>query len=222
MKDRLPFGMGRDLRDAKGNALNRARILSFREEEGQTQEDARSDEEIMLSVTSDVSELGHLFERHHKALFLFFFRVTGNRGASEDLVQDVFFRILKYRHTFRPGMPFARWMYRIAINARRDRARKHGADERLEPSIPDMPGPGPLPEELLSRRQELARLRRALSRLPEDKRELLVLSRFRNLKYAEIAEILGVREAAVKVRVFRALQELRNVFLENGPSGEEA
>jgi Sigma-70 region 2 len=54
----------------------------------------------------DVGTLAVLFERHHRALFQFFVRVTANREASEDLVQDVFFRILKYRETYQPGSQF--------------------------------------------------------------------------------------------------------------------
>lgn len=169
----------------------------------------------MLAVTSDVSELGLLFDRHHRALFNFFFRVTGNRSGSEDLVQEVFFRILKYRHTYREGIPFDRWMYRIAIHARRD----HGRKQRSEASLADVrhepEGPGPLPEEALSKQQELARLREAFGRLSEDQREVLLLSRFRNLKYQEVGEILGVKAGAVKVRVYRALQELKGLFFES-------
>ena len=95
----------------------------------------------MLAVTTDTSELRLPFDRHHRALFSFFFRVTGNRSASEDLVQDVFFRILKYRHTYRQEIPFTRWMYRIAINARHDHVRKHKNEELVDGLAHDIPVP---------------------------------------------------------------------------------
>ncbi|HXV59449.1 MAG TPA: RNA polymerase sigma factor [Vicinamibacteria bacterium] len=207
------------MKGEKGRELKRARLLRFRESEDEKPGNGRSDDDIMLSVTTDVSELRLLFERHHRALFGFFFRVSGNRTASEDLVQDVFFRILKYRHTYRAGIPFTRWMYRIAINARRDQMRKHQCQEVLDGLAHDPPGPGPIPDEELSKQQELVRLRESLLRLAEPKREVLVLSRYQNLKYDEIGAILGVSPGTVKVRVYRALQELRELFFES--SGEE-
>ena len=173
----------------------------------------------MLAVAGgDVSRLSALFDRHHRALFNFFVKMTGNRAASEDLVQDVFFRILKYRHTYRPGIPFDRWMYRIAVNARNDQARKHRGEKPWDDDAEAQVGTEPLPSEALLRAQELVLLKRALARLTDDKREVLVLSRFQNLKHEEIAEILGVNVGAVRVRVYRALQELKGVFF--GLSGE--
>ena len=75
----------------------------------------------MLAVrTGDAGQLGRLFERHHVTLFEFLYRTTGDRTGAEDLVQDVFVRILKYRHTYRDGSSFVTWMYRIARNARAD------------------------------------------------------------------------------------------------------
>ena len=68
----------------------------------------------------DVSQLGQLFERYHARLFEFLSRMTGNRVAAEDLVQDVFVRILKYRATYRDDGRFETWLFRIARNARAD------------------------------------------------------------------------------------------------------
>src|SRR5258708_35075895 len=80
----------------------------------------------MLAVRDgDVERIGVLFDRHHRMLFNFFLRLTANRGLSEDLVQEVFFRMLKYRHTFQAGTNFTAWMYQIARNAQIDQARKH-------------------------------------------------------------------------------------------------
>ena len=77
-----------------------------------------NDERVMQAVRSgDAERLGTLFERHHVALYEFLYRTTGDASTAEDLVQDVFVRILKYRHTYRDGYPFLTWMYRIARNA---------------------------------------------------------------------------------------------------------
>ena len=72
----------------------------------------------------DVDKLGELFEKHHKHLYNFFFRQTGKGQESEDLTQDVFFRMLKYRHTYREDGDFKVWMFKIAYNARNDYYKK--------------------------------------------------------------------------------------------------
>ena len=75
----------------------------------------------MSQVRNGVGEmLGVLFDRYQMPLFIFFYKMTGNRTTSEDLVQEVFFRILKYRQSYREGTPFKAWMYQIARNARVD------------------------------------------------------------------------------------------------------
>src|SRR5881394_1762313 len=94
---------------------------------------SETDENLMLAVRNgDVSKLGVLFDRHHRALFDFFVRMTGRRNVADDLVQDVFFRILKYRRTFRDESWFRAWMFHIARNARVDYYRSHRGDTALE------------------------------------------------------------------------------------------
>jgi RNA polymerase sigma factor (sigma-70 family) len=175
---------------------------------------AEHDDRLMTAVREgDVSPLGVLFERHHRPLFNFFLRLTGDRQASEDLVQDVFFRILKSRTTYRPGTQFRTWMYQIARNAHVDRFRGRAREvyEDAETLAPVSVEPGPAAA--LEQQQEAVLMRRALSLLPEDKREVLVLSRFQGLKYQEIAALLGCEEGAVKVRVFRAMRALRDAYV---------
>jgi RNA polymerase sigma-70 factor (ECF subfamily) len=173
------------------------------------------DENLMLAVRDgDVSKLAVLFDRHHRVLFDFFVRMTGNRALAEDLVQDVFFRMLKYRSTFRGESHFKAWMFHIARNARFDHFRKHESEEMLPEGGADaMPSATPLPGHELEHMQQTALLECALLRLPAEKREVLVLSRYQEMKYEQIAEIMGCEVGAVKVRVHRALKELREVFL---------
>ena len=185
--------------------------------------EAQADHLVMLAVRDgDVERISVLFDRHHRKLFNFFLRLTANRALSEDLVQEVFFRMLKYRQTFQPATNFTAWMYQIARNAHLDQARKH----RLE-IVPDEAAgwedtavADPDPHEQLAHAQDIGLLRRALAKLPLEKREVLVLSRFQNLKYGEMAEILNCEIGAVKVRVYRAIRELSQIFYEL--SGEKA
>lgn len=178
--------------------------------------ETRSDHVLMQKVRDgEVAKLAVLFERHHGPLYGYFVRLTGNRSGAEDMVQDVFFRILKYRHSYRDGNPFTAWMYGIARRVHLDGAEKRPAEvveidapgEHREPASAE-PNPG----EQLERREETALLRRALAALPVDKREILVLSRYQNLKYEQIAEILNCDPGAVKVRVYRAVKALGQVF----------
>ncbi len=83
-----------------------------------------TDNAIMLKVKNgDLDKLGLLFERHHRSLFGFLFHMTGQRELSEDMVQNVFYRILKYKHAFRGDGEFKTWMYHLARNVMNDNGR---------------------------------------------------------------------------------------------------
>lgn len=168
-----------------------------------------SDEEVMLQVREGVGEmLTVLFDRYQVPLFNFYCRLTADRVASEDLVQDVFFRILKYRQSYRPGVPFRAWMYQIARNARLDYHRKNPETTEYEPEM----SPAVEIRDSVEAGQQSALLQKALRMLPDDKREVLLLSRFEELKHEEIARLLDCEVGTVKVRVHRALRELRGIF----------
>ena len=168
-----------------------------------------ADEELMFHVRNGTGEmLGVLFSRYHSPLFNFYCKLTGDRTLSEDLVQEVFFRILKYRQTYRPDTPFRAWVYQIARNARIDHFRKQKPEVEWEVEM----SPAIVPTDSAQQKQEAELLHRALLELSEEKREVLVLSRFQELKYEEIARLMGCEVNTVKVRVHRALQELRQIF----------
>ncbi len=173
-----------------------------------------TDELLMRAVRNgDCGQLGRLFERYHAPLFDFLSRTTGDRAASEDLVQDVFVRILKYRHTYRDDSCFETWMFRIARNARADYFRRRGTaftvpiEDEAEPT-----SRGADPAETLDHATNAARLRRALKQLPDDKRDLLVLARYRGMRYEQIGALLEIDVGTVKVRVHRAMKQLREQF----------
>ncbi|MBN1224164.1 MAG: RNA polymerase sigma factor [Candidatus Aminicenantes bacterium] len=172
-----------------------------------------SDNRIMEEVREGkVEKLAVLFEKHHIKLFNFFLRLTGNRGASEDLVQEVFLRILKYRKTFRGQSKFTVWMYQIARNAHIDFLRKGKDELPLEDQWKEVTGPEPSPPAQLERGQDIDMVRQALAQLPLKKREVLVLSRFQELKYREIADLLGCQIGTVKAHVHRAIKELGRIY----------
>jgi RNA polymerase sigma-70 factor (ECF subfamily) len=144
-----------------------------------------------------VAKLAVLFERHHRPLFRYFMAMTRNTESAEDLVQDVFFRILRYRAAYDSRQSFCAWMYQIARNAHLDHAHKRRGE------VIGI-------EEFIDRRNEPA----STSPGPEEtvQREILVLSRYQGLKYEEIAQMLGCEEGAVKVRVYRAMRALERIY----------
>jgi RNA polymerase sigma factor (sigma-70 family) len=173
----------------------------------------KTDHQLMLAVRDgDLDKLGYLFERHHKKLYNFYLRQVADRLTCEDMVQEVFFRMLKYRHTYRGEGKFTTWMYSIAHNVRVDQFRGAGSRQEFTGEIDGLVSPQPNPEELTERSSRFATLHRALERLSVEKREVLVLSRFQGLKYEEIAQILGCPVNTVKARVFRAIKDLKAHF----------
>jgi len=171
-----------------------------------------NDHETMLAVRGgDLDQLSALFERHHKRLYHFFLGMTGSPDDGEDLVQEVFLRMLNYRHTYRDDSKFETWMFRIARNARADSLRKKRRGSSLS-ELRDPVNPDPGPEENLLEKNETSLLRRAMAMLPDEKREVLMLSRFEDLPFQEIARILDEKETTVKVRAHRAVGELGRIY----------
>jgi len=172
------------------------------------------DEQIMQAVRDgEVGKLGLLFDRHHRGLFHYFLHVTSNAAVSEDLVQDVFFRMLKYRHTYQPGTPVRPWMYQIGRNAMIDQAGRNKGEVALPDDAGDYTSAETPPDRQAQKNQESAMLKQALRAMPQEKREVLIMSRFLELKYDEIAGLLNCEVGTVKVRVHRALRELGDRFL---------
>ncbi|MBC8153047.1 MAG: RNA polymerase sigma factor [Bacteroidetes bacterium] len=170
----------------------------------------------MLRVKAgDLNRMGLLFERYHRELFGFLYHISHNPHASEDMVQTVFYRMLKYRHTFTGEGQFRTWMYHVARNVLVDAAQqnKSSAHHRDVAEYADRIGGGVLADEVLQKKEEAATLQQAMARLSADHREVLVMSRYQELKYEEIARILGLTESAVKVRVYRAMNELKKIYL---------
>lgn len=179
----------------------------------------------------DLASMSGIYEHRNRALFRFFYRLTGRQALAEDLTHEVFLRMIRYRHTYtpaggaaappeaafecRPEAAFEAWMYRIARNAYADYRRRHRLE--IEPGDGEMDAVesgGMSAFESMAKQQDLATLHRALRRLPEDKRELILMARFQGLSYEQIGGILGCEAGTVKGRMFRAMKEVSRIYTE--------
>lgn len=177
--------------------------------------DALSDNQIMQRVREGKTDhLGLLFERYHRLLFSFFYNRNKDIQLSEDLVQNVFVRVLKYRHRYRGDGEFKHWLFHIARNVGTDHYRKKklrftSSTDDWKEQITDQ---NSSPSQLMIQKEEMTQLKLALDRLDPEKREVLMLSKLEGLRYKEIGQRLGCSEGAVKVKVYRALKALKKTY----------
>jgi RNA polymerase sigma factor (sigma-70 family) len=173
----------------------------------------------MLKVKNgDIEKMGLIYERYHRLLYRFIFNMTRQKELSEDMVQNIFLRMLKYPDGFMGFGEFRMWMYHIARNTVYDYFRKvkrtpahsdlSSYEERIEGEQ--------YSDSNLEKEEEIKTLESAMAKLSDENRELLILCRFQELKYNEIAKILNTTEGAIKVRVHRAMNELKSTYLKTG------
>jgi RNA polymerase sigma-70 factor (ECF subfamily) len=171
----------------------------------------------------DTGGAGELFERYAPALLRFTDRLLSDRSAAEEVTQEVFVKVISRAHQYDGRAEVSSWLFAIAANACRDRRRR---DRRatvvpLE-AVAEPVHKGEGIESLLSQRERREAVRRALSALSNEQREALVLARYHGLPYAEIASVLGISVGAVKTRIFRAVEALKNHFSEGEASWNAA
>ena len=159
----------------------------------------------------DVAAFEELYQRYESRIYGFCLRFLGDPDAASDAFQDTFIRVMDARHRYEPRGRFVSWLFTIA---RRVCVRKLRVGQRQEPldlienrSATEF---GHAPAELGEHYARCDELQRVLSALPPEQREVLVLSKFYDFTYGEIAGMVGSTEAAVKQKVYRALQFLRS------------
>ncbi|MEQ8337763.1 MAG: RNA polymerase sigma factor [Cyclobacteriaceae bacterium] len=171
-----------------------------------------SDEQLMSAVKrGDLEKLGILYDRYNKRIYNYFIRCTRDVSDSGDLTQNTFIRVMKYRGSYQKNKRFETWIFQIARNLVKDHFKKlkvvHSRMETSE-TIPDAM------YETDDRMDRENRLYQALDKLPDDKRELIVMSKFQGLKYEQIAEMRATSVSAIKVQVHRIIKNLREIYFE--------
>ncbi len=171
----------------------------------------QEDVALMLAFQNgDEAAFDSLFRRHARVLLGFFWRATGSRTAGEELVQETFLKIHRYKASYEPRATFRTYLFTVARSILQDnwrRMQKQKAERSLE-RAPEPVAHGNNPERAAASREALLQVERALEELPESQRTALLLVRYQGLPYEEAAATMGVTVIAVKSLLNRARKHL--------------
>jgi RNA polymerase sigma-70 factor (ECF subfamily) len=183
--------------------------------------EAAADVEAMLRVKAgDESAFGFLVQKYRRPMVGFMYRFCHNPSAAEELAQEVFLRVYRSRTGYEPSAKFTTWLYRIATNLAVNYARdtRHERPENTvrldEPdqetgTTPDLPAEALSAEEQIVKRERLAAIRSKVNALPERQRIAVMMHKYQEMDYREIAGVLKLSESATKSLLFRAYETLR-------------
>ena len=177
------------------------------------------EKDIMLRVQAgELDKLAVLFERYKVKLFNYFLRMGNNRSLSEDLVQETFMKVLAYRTSFNGKSSFSSWLYGIARNTAADHHRKtqharhHDDIDEHELETTHTLG------ETIEGSQQQAMFEKSLAGISAEHREIIILSRFQQLNYQDIASLLDCNLNTLKSKMRNAISKLHEQY--NKLSGE--
>ncbi len=176
------------------------------------------DAELMLRVKEgDSPSFALLLEKHRSPVIHFLFRMVQDYPVSEELAQEVFLRVYRSRASYEPTAKFTTWLFRIAthlaLNWLRD-GRHERSQERLDEGAGELPARQvcdrePNVEQRLVNNARLEEVRRAVALLPDKQRAAVLMHKYEEMEYSQIARVLGCSESAVKSLLFRAYETLR-------------
>ncbi len=176
------------------------------------------DAELMLRVKEgDGASFAILLEKHRSAVIHFLYRMVQNHAIAEELAQEVFLRVYRSRGTYEPTAKFTTWLFRIAthlaLNWLRD-GKNERSQEHLDDTSDDMPvrqvsDRGPSVEQTMVYQVKIHEIRRAIATLPEKQRAAVLMHKYEEMEYSQIAKVLSCSESAVKSLLFRAYETLR-------------
>jgi RNA polymerase sigma-70 factor (ECF subfamily) len=176
------------------------------------------DAELMLRVKDgDGASFGVLLDKHRSSVVHFLYRMVQNHAVAEELAQDVFLRVYRSRSTYEPTAKFTTWLFRIAthlaLNALRDgkneRLQEHLDDDSSDMPVRQVSDHRPSVEQSMVHRARLDEVRQAIKALPEKQRAAVLMHKYEEMEYSQIATVLSCSESAVKSLLFRAYETLR-------------
>jgi RNA polymerase sigma-70 factor (ECF subfamily) len=183
-----------------------------------------SDAEVMLRVAAgDDVAFDYLVEKYRRQMISFMYRMTHNQAVAEELAQEVFLRVYRSRQSYAASAKFTTWLYRIATNLAVNHARdtKHERPENIvnldEPDADtgmtvDLADGSLNAEQIILRTERLAAIRRQVEALPERQRTAVIMHKYQNMDYKQIAAVLKLSESATKSLLFRAYETLRETL----------
>ena len=183
-----------------------------------------NDAEVMLRVAAgDDAAFDYLVEKYRRPMVSFMYRMTHNQAVAEELAQEVFLRVYRSRQSYTASAKFTTWLYRIATNLAVNHARdtKHERPENTvsidEPDTEtgmtvDVADTNLNAEQTILRRERLAAIRHQIDVLPERQRTAVIMHKYQNMDYKQIAAVLKLSESATKSLLFRAYETLRETL----------
>jgi RNA polymerase sigma-70 factor (ECF subfamily) len=174
-----------------------------------------TEEALMTEIKNGNLDLAsELYDIYSKRLYNYFVKLSQDKETGYDMMQDTFLRMIKYRHTYKDGKSFKTWIFQISRNVFKDYYKKHKMMYTSYSDINQIQNELHFGEDISELEHQKLLLHKSMLRLPEESREILVLSRFKDMKYQEIADILNLSVSHVKVKVFRAIKKLREYYFE--------
>jgi RNA polymerase sigma-70 factor, ECF subfamily len=183
-----------------------------------------SDAEVMLRVAAgDDAAFDYLVDKFRRPMISFMYRMTRSQAVAEELAQEVFLRVYRSRKGYAASAKFTTWLYRIATNLAVNHARdtKYERPENTvnidEPDTDtgltvDLADRSLNAEQVILRRERLAAIRREVEKLPERQRAAVIMHKYQNMDYKQIAGVLKLSESATKSLLFRAYETLRETL----------
>jgi len=170
------------------------------------------DEIIMQHVKDgNLTEMSILFERYNVRLYNYFLKLTRNKLISQDLTQNLFYRMIRYKNTYKNEYSVKAWMYQMARNLHIDYCKEEKRSGELFLSAETYPADVSDEDEGYPE-DDYEKLEKSFARLNSEQRELLILSRYQGLKYEEISQIVNQSVPAIKVAIHRAIKQLRGIY----------
>ncbi|MDQ8184493.1 RNA polymerase sigma factor [Pelagicoccus sp. SDUM812002] len=191
--------------------------------------DSANDQELMRGLLKDApGSLERIIERWQRPLYSFIYRYTQNEFATRDILQETFVRIYTKRHKYRFSYPLSSWVFTIAANLCKNKARWHQrhpetsieclsvkGERRSRPNLLEvLPSEDDLPIDAIERDEDLGTLKNAVAGLPHDLRTAVLLHHYQDLSYKEISDIVGCSTRGVETRLYRARKLLRTRLAE--------
>ncbi len=178
---------------------------------------------IQRAQAHDPAAFDDLIDAFGARLHGYLYRLIGSRDEADDLLQDVFLRVVRMIGSYRHDHRFEGWLFRIATNLVRDRIRKVGREPKVIPFDSGSEGSGsawtdadddtaPGPEAAMQLADDVDALQEALAKLPEAEREVIMLRHFSDLSFSEVAAVMETPLGTALARAHRGLKKLRDMM----------